>query len=201
MIDPKKNRSTPKPKVIKPKIKPDAPNTQPGDEGNGHVLVVDARTQRFNGVNYRLQQEGYCHACVQGQSHTLHIDVWKYHNGTPPEGYHIHHNHRNPDGTFDRIENNIEHLLLMSKSDHKIYHSLHRVVAKRVCEHCGKEFETASGYKKYCSEDCRLNHETENIGTVIRICPVCQKSFRVPCSAPRIACSDECEAELRSPTL
>ncbi|MBQ9479733.1 MAG: hypothetical protein IJU71_09295, partial [Selenomonadaceae bacterium] len=35
-------------------IKPDAPDTKPGDLGNGHVLVVDERTQKFNGNTYYL---------------------------------------------------------------------------------------------------------------------------------------------------
>ena len=200
MIDPKKNRSTPKPKVIKPKIKPDAPNTQPGDEGNGHVLVVDARTQRFNGVNYRLHRSGRYACNVQKNNRSLHTDVWEYHNGTVPEGYVVHHEHRNPDGTFDKNENNIEWLRLMSKGDHSIYHLKYRPLIKRICPQCGKEFETNNSLQKYCTKSCAKRHAREN-SLVTRICPVCQKSFRVPCSDLRIACSDECEAELRRTKL
>lgn len=200
MIDPKKNPKAKVPEVIKPHIKPDAPNTQPGDVGNGHVLVIDARHQKFNGVTYHLKDRtGYYLACVKGEGLTLHITVWTYHNGAPPKGYHIHHEHRNPDGTFDKNENNIEWLRLMTNGDHATYHKLNRVVVKRICVYCGEEFKTSHGDKKYCSVACRRRHENEN-RWLDRVCPVCQKQFRVRYGDPRLTCSDECEAELRRPT-
>ncbi len=196
MIDPKKKSKAKVPEVIRPHIKPDAPNTQPGDVGNGHVIVIDERTQRFNGVNYHRKSDGYYRALVNGVELTLHITVWTYHNDAPPEDYHIHHDHRNPDGTFDKNENNIEWLRLMSKGDHAMYHGLHRVVVKRNCAHCGKEFKTTNGDKKYCSVNCRRKHENAN-RRITRVCPICETTFSIHCNDPRIACSDECEAELR----
>ncbi len=193
MIDPKKKPKAKVPEVIEPHIKPDAPGTQPGDVGNGHVLVIDARTQRFNGVNYRLHATGNY---VRGGADPLHIEVWKYHNGERPKGYVVHHDHRNPDGSFDKNENNIEWLRLMSKVDHSMYHLQRRQPVKRICPQCGKEFETANTLQKYCTKSCARRHARDN-SLVTRVCPVCKKTFRVACSSPMVACSSECEAELR----
>ncbi|MBQ9478179.1 MAG: Bro-N domain-containing protein, partial [Selenomonadaceae bacterium] len=106
----------------------------------------------------------------------------------------------NADGSFDKNENNIEWLRMMSKSDHSIYHHQNRASFKRICPQCGKEFETNNSLQKYCTKSCAKRHAKEN-ALITRICPVCQKSFRVPCSDLRIACSDECEAELRRTKL
>ena len=40
--------------LARKKIRPDEPGTQPGDPGNGHVLVVDSEHQMFNGNVYTL---------------------------------------------------------------------------------------------------------------------------------------------------
>ena len=200
MIDPKKISKAKVPEMLEPNIKPDAPNTQPGDVGNGHVLVIDARTQRFNGVRYRLQQSGLYIRRVKNINRSLHIDVWEYHNGVRPEGYLIHHDHRNPDGSFDKNENNIEWLKLMTRDYHSAYHRLNSPVVTRVCVQCGKEFETNNIRQKYCCKSCSRKHGRDNEMLTL-VCPVCQKHFHVYRGDQRLTCSDECEAKFQSSRL
>ena len=55
----------------------------------------------FNGNKYRRYPKGknvtdrkYFRkpgGCFTGQDGYLHRDIWKYHNGEIPSGYHIHH--------------------------------------------------------------------------------------------------------------
>ena len=144
--------------IARRQIRPDAPNTQPGDVGNGHVLVIDERNQKFNGITYHLNGN-YYYACVKNKLLTLHIEVWAYHNGAPPEGYCVHHEHRRCNGAFDRQENNIEWLFLLTNSEHTSYHKIAGPYVKKICQNpkCGKEFITLmrGKLKKFCCADCR----------------------------------------------
>lgn len=63
------------------------------------------------------------------------------------------------------------------------------------CMHCGEKFPYRSSGKgpcKFCSPECRLEHKT-----VLKICPVCDKEYRVSKStADRYAvCSVECKTK------
>ena len=140
--------------MIVPTIKPDAPGTKPGDPGNGHVLVIDPKHQKFNGRVYGSTKDGYYKCYIMKKEHALHIDVYEFHCGKVPEGCVVHHEHRNPDGTFDKSENNIEWLRLMTSSEHLSYHGRNRATIEKICECCGKPFTTSSLSKKYCSKEC-----------------------------------------------
>ena len=138
------------------KIHPDAPGTQPGDLGNGHILVVDDHTQIFNGFKfYKYPSTDRYYAKVKGKNLALHVEVWMFHNGKPPKGCVVHHDHRNPDGSFDANENNIEWLRLMTTTEHTAYHFKYRVPIEKVCEMCSRTFLTKHAREMYCSEECR----------------------------------------------
>ena len=130
--------------------------THPHD---GRVYVLDAKHQSFNGEIYSRRTGGsYArNVNIDGVRHEqqLHIDVWKHYCGEIPEGYVVHHEHRNPDGTFDKSENNIEWLRLMTNEEHASYHNLNRPPVERECAWCGKPFITTSSNRKYCSDKCR----------------------------------------------
>jgi len=70
------------------------------------------------------------------------------------------------------------------------------------CECCGRTF-AATGKdvrrgRKYCSNECRYYAK----GSVEkRGCAICGKKFSVPLSFPHKACSDECQAILRSQSI
>lgn len=53
---------------------------------------------------------------------------------------------------------------------------------KKICQYCGKEFETLVRNKKYCSDTCREKcyHENDikkNGGKYEKICLICGKTF------------------------
>ncbi len=143
--------------MIFPQIRPDEPGTNPGDPGNGRVLVIDECTQKFNGITYyKYPSSDRYFAKVKGKNLALNIEVWAFHNGRPPEGYKVHHDHRNPDGSFDADENNIEWLRLMTAPEHTAYHFEHRVPYDKVCAWCEKPFQTKHAKEMYCSNECRI---------------------------------------------
>ena len=145
--------------MIVPTIKPDEPGTQPGDPGNGHVFVIDAKHQKFNGRVYFRRPNGNYVCKKKGKRYSLHNAVYEFHNGKVPDGYVIHHDHRNPDGTFDKDENNIEWLRLMTPSEHATYHLDNLIPVKKTCEWCGKTFTTTSRFRKYCNDKCSAEHK------------------------------------------
>lgn len=97
--------------VARKKIRPDAPNTMPGDPGNGHVLLLDDEHQKFGGHVYTRLEHSKNHNVkyfyTAERIHYIHVDVWTFHNGKPPAKQTVHHEHRKPDGNFDQDENSI----------------------------------------------------------------------------------------------
>lgn len=76
-----------------------------------NVEVVSKSAQRFNNVTYYK-----CGEYFQRNGVRLHRVVWEYHNGTIPEGFHVHHNDGNKDN------NDIGNLSLLSQHDHLSEH-------------------------------------------------------------------------------
>ena len=143
------------------KIRPDAPGTQPGDPGNGHVLVVDAERQKFNGNIYtrRVMNHGRTvryNYNINGVTYHLHVEVWKFHNGEPPKGYLVHHDCLLSNGKFNQEENNIEYLFLMPRAEHSFYHVLLSPGIPRICKNpnCRKPFIATNARIMYCCDDC-----------------------------------------------
>ena len=68
--------------------------------------------QEFMGVRYYL-----CGKYYQNKGRRMHRDVWEFHNGKIPVGYHVHHKNEN------RGDNRIENLELLHRSSHASFHS------------------------------------------------------------------------------
>ncbi|MBR1580900.1 MAG: HNH endonuclease [Selenomonadaceae bacterium] len=199
-------------------IKPDAPDTKPGDLGNGHVLVVDERTQKFNGRRYRRTRSGYFIADKKNEgkikAEFLHVAVWQFHNGDKPDGSIVHHDRRGKDGNWDTSCNDIEWLLLMTHSEHKLYHSKYNPSLELVCENCHQKFWGRSRVQRYCSncssrndlheehipimslEDVIAadNHSADSLQTadgdkVVRICFFCHRPFETDIDSMEVACN------------
>ena len=146
--------------MIFPQIRPDEPGTKPGDPGNGRVLVIDAKHQKFNGHKYHLKK-GYYVCTINEKQYRLHADVWAYHNGSLPDGYIVHHDHRNLDGSFDKNENNIEWLRLMTPSEHSLYHAKNKAPVKKIdpnsiCPLCARPFKVPKTSRQVT---CSPEHE------------------------------------------
>lgn len=138
-------------KSKKPKV--DLPN-------DGRVHVIDPKHQFFNGKVYFRKQDGRCVHKVNGRFIALHLEVWKFYHGEIPDGYVVHHEHRKPDGSFDKDENNIDWLRLMKNSDHAIYHGQNRVPVEKICAWCGNTFTTLAHFQLYCKPECREAQKT-----------------------------------------
>lgn len=66
------------------------------------------------------------------------------------------------------------------------------MLRKLTCKRCGKEYETASKFSMYCSEQCK-NYET-------RKCVICGNDFLGKVISNKSTCSKECSKVLRERT-
>lgn len=65
---------------------------------------------------------------------------------------------------------------------------------KRICEECGKTFETDDILQFYCSETCEHKKNTKNIFE--KTCVVCGKVFTAKAHNRRF-CSEDCKSKHR----
>lgn len=79
--------------------------------------------------------------------------------------------------------------------------------AKRICEHCGQEYWPNGNKQKYCSTECKYEHDREKLlakrkaekGNHVfkqKICKVCGESFW-PSNGREVMCSEECKEQNR----
>lgn len=180
------------------------------------VIIIDDTHQSFNGVTYhRHNQNGY----YINMNRKLHRDVWSFHNGTIPPKHDVHHI------DFNKNNNQIENLQLMTSSEHRSLHA--KINAKKrstlppnirwyKCSVCGKEFK-AKGKAKYCPQ-CRKERDKAQAKARydaakkakepkppkeprLQTCVVCGKVFELKATQSRTkgpkTCSDECHQKLR----
>ena len=134
------------------------------------VKVISPTIQEFDGTRYYLT--GYY---FQRQGKRLHVEVWRYHNGDIPKGYHVHH----IDG--DRTNNQIGNLQLLEAGMHS---KLHQSTEDRKAyqqEHIKDMRELASEWHK--SEAGREMHRRiakeawVDVKPHICVCVQCGKEF------------------------
>ena len=149
------------------------------------IEVIDEKYQTFNGDTFYKNKRGHY---VHGDF--LHRCVWEYHHGTIPENYHIHHK------DFDKDNNNIENLQLLTEIEH---HQLHRELTKKifVCIVCGKEYVAVSmnGNNKFCSSTCE-NIDKNKRQKTERVCEYCGEIFKTNKYRPGKCCSRSCSVKL-----
>lgn len=79
--------------------------------------------------------------------------------------------------------------------------------AKRICAHCGNEYWPNGGKQKYCSPECKYEHDRQKLlakrfeekGNHVfkqKICKVCGKPFW-PSNGQEVLCSPECKEKNR----
>lgn len=68
---------------------------------------------------------------------------------------------------------------------------------KRICQECGKEYETNDDKRHYCSKECYLKfQEKRRAEPEERVCLICEKKFMSAHWSKRY-CSKECRMEAR----
>ena len=75
------------------------------------VEVINSKKQSFNGKNYWLDKSSGYYKNASAKPHSLHRQVWIFHNGAIPDGMTIDHIDRNKDN------NQIENLRLATYSE------------------------------------------------------------------------------------
>lgn len=75
------------------------------------VVIISPKKQSFNGHNYWLDKSSGYYRNAQVKPHSLHRQVWIYHNGDIPSGMVIDHIDRN------KSNNQIENLRLVTPSE------------------------------------------------------------------------------------
>jgi hypothetical protein len=99
-------------------------------------------------MEYKKTKKGYLRYAKdnEGKLRFEHCIVWEKHNGKIPLGMQIHH------VDFDKTNNSIENLLLVTPTEHKRYHSdcilRHGKWFKR-CKCCGEYKEANDDYWYY----------------------------------------------------
>ena len=164
------------------------------DKPNLRVEIIDETHQKFNGEIY-TKREKYGYYCLWK---TLHTEVMKYYNGGEiPDGYVIHHNKKDADGHWDRSQNNIEDLTLITRTEHCKIHSERTMdiePKKAICAVCGQEFMSkyhGGPHKPFlCSKKCKQIWTLQQ--TEERTCIVCGKIFSVCKYKPKQCCSRHC---------
>lgn len=74
--------------------------------------------QVFNGVRYYKRKDAPYYARRTPSSRYIHRDVWEFHNGPIPDGWHVHHINGDP------ADNRVENLQAISPSDHSALHGI-----------------------------------------------------------------------------
>lgn len=86
----------------------------------------------------------------------LHRDMWEYHNGPIPDGWHVHH----ADG--DALNNVISNFSLLSPSAHAALHAKEIRQVDAVCNQCGTAFMATFSRAKWCSAACKERYRRIN---------------------------------------
>ena len=149
----------------------------------------------FNGIKFTKDDKTgyYLNSSIRKR---LHRYVWELHYGEIPEGYHIHHI------DFDKSNNDISNLQLMSKEEHM---QLHGELNKGVCSdnmrqnlnnirHLTKEWHSSDEGHNWHKE-----HYKTSLGKKEYVeikCDCCGETFMSRGSRPRF-CSNKCKSKYR----
>lgn len=150
------------------------------------------KTITFNGIDFkRYNGENYYMAFVKGKKIRLHTFIWETHNNKiVPKNHVIHHVDFNP------LNNSIENLELLTKSEHqKIHYKQFSTEQKeKVKTKLKRAREKSAIWGR--SEEGRLHlnriRELVNNKSFAKICPICSCSFNT-CYNFKVYCSKKCK--------
>ena len=156
-------------------------------EGLPQVEIIDDKCQKFDGLLFKLDRGGHFTTSTRN---SIHRAVWMYYHGAIPEGdYVIHHI------DFDKGNNDISNLQLVTKSEHQHIHKPNGKPKEKefICDECGKKYIAfdCGQVSHFCSKSCRDKNKNKRI-TKVLICPQCGKEFETRRFNKTRFCSREC---------
>ena len=174
-----------------------------GDVSNNDISNLRAavlnEVVEFNGDKYyrypgsRLKNRRCYFESVAGK---LHRNVWVFHNGPVPNGWHIHH----LDG--DTGNNHIDNLEAIPPGEHSSKHAIERPYRTLVCEMCNGKYQTHSiRPTRWCSRACGNRHwdATQKV-EVTRVCVICTQDFKSLKDSIARTCGSKCSRVLAAKT-
>ena len=162
------------------------------------VEIISETKQYFNGKNYWKDKNSGYYRNAQVKPHSLHRQVWIYHNGEIPKGLTIDHIDRNKDN------NQIENLRLATYSenirnvDEKVLEKK-RTHAKEIRELTKKWHKSDEG-RRWHSEMAKKSYEKRQ--PRILVCAHCGKEFTTTQYSKRTRfCGQNCSMKARTRRL
>lgn len=157
----------------------------------------EERVVVFNGITYR-KPPSYAYYYNRRPKNSLHRAVWTHHNGTIPDGFHIHHIDE------DTENNDITNLMCVSNSDHRKIHSPRESPLEKTCPHCGRTFlcvperraRAADGYHGKRSTFCSIKCSKQCLPERSFVCVQCGNEFSTTgCIKVVRFCSAACQGK------
>lgn len=157
-------------------------------------MIIDDSKQEFNGKRYWKDKSSGYYRNAQIKPHSLHRQVWIYHNGEIPKGLVIDHIDR------DRGNNQIENLRLVTQSENNKNVSAETIEKRR--KNMAIACEKAKEWHK--SKDGREWHKKHGVEAykkrkpIQKVCSHCGKIYYTTKYSPTARfCNQNCKMKAR----
>lgn len=156
----------------------------------------------FDGYKFRKDKKtGYFLSTKKmdsGKRERLHTYLWRFYNGSIPEGYHIHHVDK------DKNNNNIENLTCIPSSTHLSFHSKERAVTEhdKIIANLSENAlpKAIEWHKSGQGRDWHKKHYNEMKDKLYvmqeYVCLTCGKCFKSTNTGSKFCCNS-CKSEYR----
>lgn len=160
--------------------------------------VDDGDVAIFDNLSFRRDKRtGYF---LNAKTHKrLHIYVWEYYNGKIPKGHHIHHK------DFDKNNNELENLELLSASEHQKLHGESwskeryeqqtKILKEKAVPKATEWHKSESGHKwhkEHYEQTKDKLHKKDDF-----VCLNCGNAFTAEISGQNKFCSNKCKSAYR----
>ncbi len=156
------------------------------------------KNQIFNNIEFTSDTKGYYRA-INNFKCLMHRYVWEYYNGKIPSGYEIHHI------DFDRSNNDISNLQLVSRSEHRKIHADLLTDEQREWKRNNLntkarpkaiEWHKSEAGRKWHSEQIKMQRELGQFKHKL-ICTNCGKTYVGEINGTNTFCSNVCKSAYR----
>jgi hypothetical protein len=153
------------------------------------------RVYRREPAHRSLHRQRYFMATTAPRSY-LHCDIYEFHHGPIPEGWHVHHK----DWNFNN--NDPDNLIALAPSEHAKEHAQSQIRFIKKCDECGKDYSAVFTRSRWCSSACKEKRRRRDGVAYVRpkkpavaqnlICAECGASFQSTKSWAKF-CSPKCK--------